>query len=889
MQELNELIAEYRSKEEEDEKEEQQQVSPEEDNTKTSEQNDVDVKNTGVPMDKVIFGDKTKLIKNLEKAVTKVSKHKATTEKEPDNEGSDGGEKKNDTNEGDKRKAVKRKPVWTDADDEEIQLGEVKKETKRTGPLDHLKMDKSYKEHLTSRFTRIVNQPKWASLDEKEKQDSGDEDDDLLRTVGFLNKPAESVLTPGHLNMKRMKDLNRATYGEGVITSIQFHPTSTAALVTGDRGIATIYAIDGTQNDKLHNIHFPNFPIRCARLLPCGTKAIFGSVTRHAYLYDLMSAKETCFRWSQDFGNLCNFQISPCGRYLVAAGICGEIHIYEAKTFELIRTLKQNDQVASLCFTGDSQRLIVSGKSSNINVFSMRQQRLEHKFIDDGCIVGNAMDLSPNQRLLATGSREGVVNVYDFDKVMLSSSPQPVKTFLNLTTGISCVRFNHSSELLGYCSSYCKDAVKIAHFPSVTVFANFPGNMPKLEHVRTLEFDESPPLSFEVQIVGNSAHGRCRSQVDVIDRGDGTFWARYKIIDNWCDNVEIHVRYNGSHVAKSPYYIWNRVYSEKCYCPTELNLWMINNECKSASQEEQIVSDLHSFKRVNFSLIRDNLIKRYNQPESISLCHYIVKDQQIWRKCYGKYDGFKMFMDATLLALGRVVQLPDMEFFLNLGDWPLSKKGGQQRTSGPYPVFSWSGSNDSHDIVLPTYDITESTLGIMERVTLDMLSVQRSKYLWGDKIDKLFWRGRDSRRERLDLIDLARQRPDLIDAAITNFFFFRDEEQKYGPRVDHISFMEFFKPYQHYIPVKRDLSDLIDNIEWAKEEKNQKLVQEIAKKSREFAVNNLLPRNIYCYHMALFKEWSQRLVSPINVLPDMERVREKNACSCKDTHVKDEL
>ncbi|XP_023298170.2 U3 small nucleolar RNA-associated protein 18 homolog [Lucilia cuprina] len=487
MQELNELIAEYRSKEEEDEKEEQQQVSPEEDNTKTSEQDDVDVKNTGVPMDKVIFGDKTKLIKNLEKAVTKVSKHKATTEKEPDNEGSDGGEK-NDTNEGDKRKAVKRKPVWTDADDEEIQLGEVKKETKRTGPLDHLKMDKSYKEHLTSRFTRIVNQPKWASLDEKEKQDSGDEDDNLLRTVGFLNKPAESVLTPGHLNMKRMKDLNRATYGEGVITSIQFHPTSTAALVTGDRGIATIYAIDGTQNDKLHNIHFPNFPIRCARLLPCGTKAIFGSVTRHAYLYDLMNAKETCFRWSQDFGNLCNFQISPCGRYLVAAGICGEIHIYEAKTFELIRTLKQNDQVASLCFTGDSQRLIVSGKSSNINVFSMRQQRLEHKFIDDGCIVGNAMDLSPNQRLLATGSREGVVNVYDFDKVMLSSSPQPVKTFLNLTTGISCVRFNHSSELLGYCSSYCKDAVKIAHFPSATVFANFPGNMPKLEHVRTLEF-----------------------------------------------------------------------------------------------------------------------------------------------------------------------------------------------------------------------------------------------------------------------------------------------------------------------------------------------------------------------------------------------------------------
>ncbi|GBP07184.1 KDEL motif-containing protein 1, partial [Eumeta japonica] len=87
----------------------------------------------------------------------------------------------------------------------------------------------------------------------------------------------------------------------------------------------------------------------------------------------------------------------------------------------------------------------------------------------------------------------------------------------------------------------------------------------------------------------------------------------------------------------------------------------------------------------------------------------------------------------------------------------------------------------------------ESTLGMMERVTLDMLSVQRSKYPWSEKIDKLFWRGRDSRRERLDLISLSRKRPDLIDAAITNFFFFRDEENKYGPKVDHISFLDFFK------------------------------------------------------------------------------------------------
>lgn len=214
----------------------------------------------------------------------------------------------------------------------------------------------------------------------------------------------------------------------------------------------------------------------------------------------------------------------------------------------------------------------------------------------------------------------------------------------------------------------------------------------------------------------------------------------------------------------------------------------------AAASDKQIVWDLHSFKKVNFSAIRDNLLKRYaSTPESVSLCHYVVKHQEIWRQCYGKYTGFKMFMDATLLALNRVVALPDMEFYLNLGDWPLSKKGGQQRTSGPYPIFSWCGSDDSYDIVLPTYDLTEASIENMGRVTLDMLSVQRKDYPWDTKEDKAFFRGRDSRRERLDIVDLSKKHPDLLNASLTNFFFFRNEEDKYGPKVPHISFMEFFR------------------------------------------------------------------------------------------------
>lgn len=50
-----------------------------------------------------------------------------------------------------------------------------------------------------------------------------------------------------------------------------------------------------------------------------------------------------------------------------------------------------------------------------------------------------------------------------------------------------------------------------------------------------------------------------------------------------------------------------------------------------------------------------------------------------------------------------------MEFFVNLGDWPLSSHKNK------FPIFSWCGSNSTLDIVMPTYDITESSLENMGR------------------------------------------------------------------------------------------------------------------------------------------------------------------------------
>lgn len=70
-----------------------------------------------------------------------------------------------------------------------------------------------------------------------------------------------------------------------------------------------------------------------------------------------------------------------------------------------------------------------------------------------------------------------------------------------------------------------------------------------------------------------------------------------------------------------------------------------------------------------------------------------------------------MFMDAILLSLTRKVVLPDLEFFSNLGDWPLMRKDD----INSFPIFSWCGSESTNDIVMPTYDITDSSLECMGR------------------------------------------------------------------------------------------------------------------------------------------------------------------------------
>ncbi|XP_068170259.1 protein O-glucosyltransferase 3 [Antennarius striatus] len=408
-----------------------------------------------------------------------------------------------------------------------------------------------------------------------------------------------------------------------------------------------------------------------------------------------------------------------------------------------------------------------------------------------------------------------------------------------------------------------------------------------------------------------------------LDRQDGSFLVRYRLYRTVKNGLKVEVLHQDVAVAKSPYTIPGPVYHEYCDCPRlDAPVWQRDMQCPA--EEPQIEADFSSFPTVDLKHLREEVTPRFANRGGI--IHYAIINNQLHRRTLGKYTDFKMFSDEILLSLTRKVKVPDVEFYMNVGDWPL-----ETRRTDSVPILSWCGSTDTRDIVLPTYEVTHSTLETMRGVTNDLLSVQgNTGPSWVNKTEKAFFRGRDSREERLHLVSLSKKNPELLDAGITAWFFFRDREKHFG-KVPLVGFFDFFKykyqvnvdgtvaayrfPYlmlgsslvlkqdsqyyehfyghlkagTHYLPVRRNLSDLLEKIRWAKE--NDAEAQKMSRLGQMLARELLQPSRLYCYYYRVLHTYSERQVGQPARHPHMELVPQPKdhtaTCAC-DNH-KEEL
>ncbi|XP_066501945.1 protein O-glucosyltransferase 3 [Hoplias malabaricus] len=430
--------------------------------------------------------------------------------------------------------------------------------------------------------------------------------------------------------------------------------------------------------------------------------------------------------------------------------------------------------------------------------------------------------------------------------------------------------------------------------------------------------------SFRVRITSLSPKEHVRIHVPPpLDRGDGSFLVRFRMYGSSDYGLKVEIFHKDKPVAKSPYTLKGPLYHEYCDCPeADASSWRSVMQCPAS--EPQIDEDFTSFPSVDLLRLLEEVPKRFSSRGG--LIHYTILNNQLHRRCLGRYTDFKMFSDEMLLSLARKVKLPDVEFYINVGDWPLESRKVDD-VPGPVPIISWCGSTETRDIILPTYDITHSTLETMRGVSNDLLSVQgHTGPAWVNKTGRAFFRGRDSREERLKLVSMSKKHPELLDAGITAFFFFREREKDLG-KAPLVGFFDFFKykyqvnvdgtvaayrfpylmlgnsvvlkqdspyyehfythlrPGEHYLPVKRTLSDLIQKIKWAKE--NDAEAESIAKAGQAVAREVLQPHRLYCYYNTVLQAYAARQVGNPSVHPDMELVPQPSdhsaVCNCKKT------
>ncbi len=342
---------------------------------------------------------------------------------------------------------------------------------------------------------------------------------------------------------------------------------------------------------------------------------------------------------------------------------------------------------------------------------------------------------------------------------------------------------------------------------------------------------------------------------------------------------------------------------------------------------EQIQEDLAPFQNALISKNLDVVYQTYRKMaclvrvKVISGNLYVINDPKL--NSHGAYspmvDGIKQ--------LHRLIPFPDLDILISLCDKILFSTEFPNET--PLPILV--AAKDKYDlglILIPDW----SALAGFEGTREQMLQSNR-KYPWGKKIEKMFWRGSSTGIPvsgfqnwldfpRSKLAFLSTQYPNYLDAKITGvhqkeladsfkqmglignwvslgahgyykYLIDIDGNSCTWPRCyclllsnsvmfkqvtnDIQWFYRCLRPYENFIPIKEDLSDLFEEFAWAKEHDEQ--CRTIANTSTQFAEEMLTQEAVYLYTYRLLEEYSRIYCQLRLEFPQEEKRRKKKKAS----------
>jgi hypothetical protein len=315
--------------------------------------------------------------------------------------------------------------------------------------------------------------------------------------------------------------------------------------------------------------------------------------------------------------------------------------------------------------------------------------------------------------------------------------------------------------------------------------------------------------------------------------------------------------------------------------------------------QEQISEDFQDFEEkgiaknqidATFAQIRKNLPTPF-------IIRYRILNNELYR--YFQTDEAISLEDtSTELAIKTLLQwisLPDIDFILSFYDGIRPNHTFFHTSSKELqaPLLISAKIKDTpYAVLIPDF----RSIGHWWISDIKHVKSKAPSFPWDKKKEFAIWRGTFNREERLKLCRLSILYPDYLDAKF-NLPIGDPELEKEGLMGKTVSWEDFLeckylpyidgymtaapalqwrllsnsvtfkpetneiqwfyralRPYVHYIPVKRDLSDLIDQLDWAKLHDPE--CKQIADESTDFALKNLMYEDVLLYLHAVLSRYA---------------------------------
>ncbi|GKT42016.1 putative U3 small nucleolar RNA-associated protein 7 [Colletotrichum spaethianum] len=439
-------------------------------------------------------------------------------------------------------------PAWEDSDDERLTVSlatATRLRKLRLTEAEDVVSGAEYSRRLRTQFLRLNPLPKWAQEPEgrpaKRRRrssaaasdssiSSDDEGSDtelsaaLWRSSSATDATGKTRLRPEVIDIQRTREIPDTH--KAAVNNLSFHPKYPVLLSSSVSSVLYLHHLNPTAhptpNPMLTSVQAKGVDVRRAEFLyPAGDQIFFAGRRKFFHSWDLESGHVQ--KTSQIQGHklehktMEHFKLSPCGRYMGLVASMrkggGIINIVSTESRQWIAAARLDSRhgIADFAWWSNGDGLSILGRDGSVGEYSMVERKFLAVWRDEGCVGGIVIALGGHQgpellgddRWVAVGSSSGITNIYDREtliktsktgEVSVQEQPEPTRRFEQLVTPITVLTFSPDGQLLAFGSREAKDALRLVHLPSCTVYRNWPTAQTPLGRITSVAFGRSSEL-----------------------------------------------------------------------------------------------------------------------------------------------------------------------------------------------------------------------------------------------------------------------------------------------------------------------------------------------------------------------------------------------------------